>query len=68
MKVVIIKNMSAGNESVGEMWNETKIFQGKDTLEDVLKWAQNDYEVEQKLPTKKNIMITVPAGQDDEQN
>ena len=25
MKVIAIKDMSAGNESVGEMWKETKI-------------------------------------------
>ena len=28
MKVVAIKDMSTGNETVGEMWQETKIFDG----------------------------------------
>jgi hypothetical protein len=37
MTVVIIKDMSEGNETVGEMWKETKIFEDTDTLADVLK-------------------------------
>ena len=36
---VIIKDMSAGNESVGEMWQETKIFDGTATLDEVMSWA-----------------------------
>ncbi len=37
---VIIRDMSAGNESVGEMWQETAIFSGDSTLEEVMKWAE----------------------------
>ncbi|MCK5609771.1 hypothetical protein KAR91_48315 [Candidatus Pacearchaeota archaeon] len=54
MKVVVIRDMSAGNESVGEMWKETKIFEHNATLFDVLKWGGR----------KKNITITIPDGQE----
>ena len=52
-KVVVIKDMSAGNETVGEMWQETKIFNGSDTLNDVIRWGG----------TKKKITITLPDGE-----
>ena len=38
-QVVAILDRSAGNESVGEMWQETKVFDNKATLLDVMKWA-----------------------------
>lgn len=41
MKIIAIKDMSAGNESVGEMWQETKIFDSGDRIEDVMVWANN---------------------------
>ena len=50
MKIVAIKDMSAGNESVGEMWKETKIFEGTDTLETVMNWVAT---------AKKNVVITI---------
>jgi len=39
--IVAIKDMSAGNESIGEMWKETKLFKPTDTLEDVMKWSSH---------------------------
>ena len=39
MKIVAIKAMSAGNDRVGEMWEETKIFSPSDTLQQVVDWA-----------------------------
>lgn len=35
-KIVAIKDMSAGNESVGEMWQETKIFDENDPISKVM--------------------------------
>jgi hypothetical protein len=64
MKVVVIKDMSAGNESVGEMWQETKVFCPSDKLSDVLKWAHGE-DVEgglDKGPTRKRITITIAHG------
>lgn len=37
--IVAILEMSAGNESVGEMWKETKIFSIKSSIEEVMEWA-----------------------------
>ena len=54
MKIVAIKDMSAGNEQVGEMWQETKIFDGEDNLIKVLQWGGD----------KKKITITLPDGED----
>lgn len=40
-KYVVIRDCSAGNETVGEMWQETKIFSAEATLEEVMEWAMN---------------------------
>ena len=49
MKIVAIKDMSAGNESVGNMWRETKIFEESATVKDVMDWAGD----------KINVVLTV---------
>jgi len=56
MKVVAIKDMSAGNETIGETWQETKIFEANDPIRLILDWAMDngtDY-------TRKRITVTVP--------
>jgi len=58
MKVVIIRDMSAGNEAVGEMWKETKIFESSCTLDDVIKWAFPV--ISQDGKSRQNVTITVP--------
>lgn len=66
MKVVVIRDMSAGNETVGEVWQETKIFEDTATLNEVLKWANNIYDpIVNGLrgPTRKRITITIPDGE-----
>ena len=55
MKIVAIKNMSAGNDTVGDMWQETKIFEGTDTLEQVMAWVKNQ---------KKTVFLTGPDGEE----
>ena len=58
--VVARLSMSAGNETVGEMWDETAIFDGETPLRDVLDWAAM-----KKISTNKgqdfrgNLVITV---------
>ena len=43
-KFVVIRDMSAGNETVGDMWQETKIFDETVTLHEVMQWAEGaDY-------------------------
>ena len=56
--VVAIKDMSAGNEAVGEMWQETKIFTSDQTIESILKWAMEPHE----KYSRKKITITVPES------
>lgn len=40
-KVVAILSKSAGNSEVGDMWQETKIFESTDTINDVILWAKS---------------------------
>ena len=55
-KIVAIKEMSARNDTVGEMWKETKIFENTDSIHDVMKWAG----------TKKQVTITIPENSIDD--
>lgn len=55
-KVVVIRDMSAGNDSVGDMWKETKIFNSDEPIENILKWALDDSDEY----SRKQITITVP--------
>jgi len=57
---VIIRDMSAGNERVGDMWQETKVFPKTTTLEEAMKWAMGHYDFNQKIPSRKRIQITRP--------
>lgn len=65
-KIVAIKDMSAGNESVGEMWKETKIFDPDQPISDIIKWVQENLNYPYKDGDKsylsnmrKNVVITV---------
>ena len=63
---VVIRDMSAGNDSVGEMWQETKIFPGNATLDEVMLWANriepcpNLNNSEQYDFSRRRITITKP--------
>lgn len=52
-QVVAIAEKSAGNESVGDMWLETKIFNKDTLLSDVIDWATE-------LDVSGKLIITVP--------
>ena len=54
---VVIRDMSAGNESVGDMWQETKIFDKEATLEEVMNWAEGGAQTKY---SRKRITITKP--------
>jgi len=51
MKIVAIKDEAAGNERVGEMWQETKIFDSETSLLEVMKWVGS---------YKKKVVLTIP--------
>lgn len=38
--VIAIKERSAGNEQVGDMWLETKSFPKETTISEIIKWAK----------------------------
>jgi len=57
MKVVVILERSGGNEQVGDMWLETKVFDATDSLESVLQWAKD------KRVSGKTI-LTIPDDQE----
>lgn len=40
-EVIAIKENSAGNDSVGDMWIETKAFNKETKIEDIIEWAKN---------------------------
>ena len=54
MIIIAIKDMSAGNESIGEMWQETKMFDSNQNIEDVMKWAGKN----------KRVQLSIPDGHD----
>ena len=63
MEFVLIRKMSAGNDSVGEMWDETKIFDESATLKQVMDWAEDKHDRENIPASRKNITITRPHKQ-----
>lgn len=40
-KVIAVKQMSAGNETVGDMWVETKSFDAETPIKEIVNWARN---------------------------
>jgi len=57
---IVIRDMSAGNDSVGDMWQETKIFKEDATLKEVMKWANEGYGGKENDFSRKRITITKP--------
>jgi len=57
LTVVAIRDMSAGNESVGDMWQETKIFDGDTPVREVMEWA-TDGQLDTR--SRKRITLTIP--------
>ena len=43
MKFIALQEKSAGNESVGSEWIETKSFDSTATLQEVWEWAMGQY-------------------------
>jgi len=66
MKVVAIKERSEGNDSVGSMWLETKVFEPTATVLEVLEWAgQFSYPKNAATGGKYGkLMLTVAEGAD----
>ncbi len=50
MKIIAIKDMSAGNEVSGTAWKETKIFDSLDSIANVMNWVGTN---------KTNVVLTI---------
>ena len=57
-KIVVIKDMSAGNDTIGETWQETKVFDETATLKEAMDWGIADRHI--KDFSAKRIIITRP--------
>ena len=55
MQIIAIKECADGNGVVGEMWKETKIFNGETRLKEVMDWAPQDT-----LNFTRNIILSIP--------
>jgi hypothetical protein len=56
---VVIRDHADGNETIGEMWQETKIFEGSVTLDEVMKWAMSSEHIKESF-SRRRITITKP--------
>jgi len=60
-EIIVIVDRSAGNESVGEMWKETKAFNDDAKLSEVIKWVDD---LTAKGSQRTNITLTVAHKED----
>lgn len=40
-KIIAVKEKSAGNSEVGDMWIETKTFDRSDPISEIINWARD---------------------------
>ena len=59
MKVIIMKDCSAGNDSVGEMWTETYLFSETATLRQVLDKVGDTYNIKKGMTLASNIRLNI---------
>ena len=66
MQIIAILDRSTGNETVGEAWQETKIFEEQAPIIDVLSWAayQHSYRGEA-VNFRGNLKIAVAQEDSD---
>lgn len=57
---VVIRDMSAGNEVTGEAWQETALFPGDTTLDEVMEWALAS-DMHSLGYSRKKVTITKPV-------
>lgn len=56
MKIIAIKHCGTGNDSVGRMWKETKIFDPETPVSEIIKWVTYDNKVK---PFNTHLELTV---------
>lgn len=66
MKIIATIKRSAGNDSVGDMWQETQSFDSSDSIKEVFDWYHK--RVFDKAPQweyfkKANILLSIDQGE-----
>ena len=56
--IVAIKERSAGNESVGDMWLETAIFNEDTPVKEIVEWSKFGHS----FISPGKLIITTPTG------
>lgn len=61
MKIIATIKKSVGNETVGEMWSETKIFDETQAILEVFEWAKNISAptIDKREQFRRDIILTV---------
>jgi hypothetical protein len=64
IQIVAMIDRSAGNETVGDMWTETKVFPISASLNEIYEWASKRLGINSRLPVKieeikANIKLSV---------
>lgn len=59
MKIVALVDRSAGNETVGEMWTETAVFDSGDSIQSVYDWVASRLSLATPSDTIINIKLSV---------
>ena len=59
IKVIASFRNSAGNDSVGEMWTETKSFDASAKIAEIYKWVQD----RKKIQTGSKVDVTLNVDQ-----
>ena len=63
MNFVVMLDRSAGNESVGEAWTETKVFPETARLSDVEAWVRERTNIYHKEPTVFTCNVRLAVAQ-----
>ena len=69
MKVIAMLTRSAGNDSVGSMWTETRVFNDTDSVGMIMVWARNNAGNSRNQNTLKDTLTLQHAeGSEEEQD
>jgi hypothetical protein len=63
MRIVAMIERSAGNEFVGEMWTETKVFNIEEPIENIYKWVASRVNGESS-PERINTNVKLSIAQE----
>lgn len=63
MRVIVLRDRAEGNESIGEMWTEARVFDASTTLAEVVEWA-NTYKLDPERGRQlRNVRLQLDDGE-----